>query len=411
MVECWLPYGKTEVYVTIDLSEIMSIAEPPKIEPTSQVKEIISKALEENRGKKLSELVAPDCTVAIALDGKVSPQVAVKVLNYFVEQLVSLIVPRERITILLANYPRDHGNVEMMKSINNTEELKGVKVIEHLKGTAVSDILGTTRYHTPIQINNTYIDAKLKIAIGEVNVDPYTGFTGAHSALLPGLSSLGSTVANRRLIFRGDSKPGYVEVNPCKEDAFEFCKVIGCDLSVQLVVNQSGRLINAFAGNMEETFGQAIYSIGAGYQYQAEAGADIVVVSAGGSKWDYNLYSATWALYGAQRLVKKGGAIVLLAECLGVLGADSYFSLAHLEQISELERRYALGAEALQLLKTTTSKCPVWLVSSLPKYMVEPLGLNIAKTANEAYESATEGRRSTKTLIIPYGCSTVPYGL
>ncbi len=41
MVECWLPYGKTEVYVTIDLRDILSIAEPPKIEPTAQTKEII----------------------------------------------------------------------------------------------------------------------------------------------------------------------------------------------------------------------------------------------------------------------------------------------------------------------------------------------------------------------------------
>ena len=411
MVECWLPYGKTEVYVTVNLRDLLSVAEPPKMEPTLQAKEIILKALNEPRGKKLSELVTPDCNVAIALEGSTSPQVAVRALAQLVEQLVNLIVPRERIVILMANGTRERGSRELMNVIRNAEELKGVNIFEHVKGVTNLVALGETHYKTPTQINRLYLEAKLKIAIGEVHVDPYSGFSGAHSALLPGLASFETIEAHRRLVFKGDSKPGFVEVNPCKEDTFEFSNLVGCDMGIQLVVSQSGRLLHAFAGNLEETLGQAIYAIGASHQYTAETGADIVIVSAGGSKWDYDLYSSTWALYGAQRLVKKGGAIILLAECLEGLGADSYSTLAHLEQLSELERRYALGAEALYLLKATTAKCQVWLVSSLPQFMVVPLGLSVAKTANEAYERALEGRRSVRTLVIPYGRSTVPSNL
>jgi nickel-dependent lactate racemase len=123
-----------------------------------------------------------------------------------------------------------------------------------------------------------------------------------------------------------------------------------------------------------------------------------------------NLYSATWALESTTRLVKKGGAIIVLAECPEGLGVESFTTLAQIDQQSELERRYALGVEALQIIKAATFKSQVFLVSSLPKYMVEPLGLTVARTANEAYTKACDGRRGRHTLVIPYGCSTVPVG-
>jgi hypothetical protein len=101
---------------------------------------------------------------------------------------------------------------------------------------------------------------------------------------------------------------------------------------------------------------------------------------------------------------------VLLAECPEGLGAETFSTLAQVDQQSELERRYALGAEALQVLKAATFKGQVFLVSSLPKYMIEPLGVTVARTANEAYTEASDGRRGRRTLVIPYGCVTVPVG-
>ncbi len=411
MVECWLPYGDTEVHVTVDMKDLLSIAEPVRQDAQAPVKEIVARALAEPRGsKKLEELVGPDCTVAIAVEGTTSPASAVAVLSPIVTQLVNLVVPKDRITIIVANGVREKSGKDLIKALKAAEELKGVAIVEHTRATTGLSNLGETRQRTPLMLNKVYSEAKLKIAVGEVAVDPYTGFSGAHTAILPGLASQATVEANRKLVFRGDVKPGVVELNQVKEDSLEAAMLAGCDLAVQLVANMHGRLLSAHAGALEETWGQAIYALGSGYQVNAEAGADIVVVSAGGSKRDHDLYTATWALQGASRLVKKGGAIVLLAECPEGLGAETYASLAHVEQQAELERRYALGAEALQVLRAATGKAQVLLVSSLPRYMVEPLGFSVARTANDAYEKAIEGRRGRRTLVIPYGCTTVPVG-
>jgi nickel-dependent lactate racemase len=411
LVECWLPYGNTEVYVTVDMKDLLSIAEPVRIDPKQQPQEIVTKALSEPRGsKKLEELVGSDCTVAIAVEGTTAPDNSVAVLATIVTQLVNLIVPRDKITVIIANGVRERSGKDQIKALKASDDLKGVNLVEHTRTTTTLSNLGETRQKTPVAVNQAYAEAKIKIAIGEVAVDSYTGFTGAHSAIIPGLSSPSTVETHRKLILKGDIKPGVVEANQVKEDALEAAKMAGCDIAIQLVTNTHGRLLSVFAGTLEETWGQAIYALGASYQVNAEAGADVIVVSAGGSKHDYDLYSATWALQVPTRLVKKGGALILLAECPEGLGAETFSNLAHIEQQSELERRYALGAEALQVVKAATAKCQVFLVSSLPKYMVEPLGVSVARTANDAYQEAIDGRRGRRTLVIPYGCSTVPVG-
>jgi len=411
LVECWLPYGNTEVYVTVDIKDLLSIAEPVRVDPQQHPREIVSKALSEPRGsKKLEELVGLDCTVAISVEGTTLPANAVAVLAPIVTQLVNLIVPRDKITVVVANGVRERSGKDLIKALKAADELKGVNLVEHTRLTPSLSNLGETRQKTPIAVNKAYAEAKVKIAVGEVEADSYTGFTGAHTAIIPGLTPPQTVEAHRKLLLKGDVKPGVVEANQVKEDALEAVKLAGCDMAIQLVTNTRGRLLSAFAGALEETWGQAIYALGASYQINAEAGADVVVVSGGGAKHDYDLYSASWALQGATRLVKKGGAIILLAECPEGLGVETFTNLAHVEQQSELERRYALGAEALQVVKAATAKCQIFLVSSLPKYMVEPLGVSVARTANDAYGRAVDGRRGRRTLVIPYGCSTIPVG-
>jgi nickel-dependent lactate racemase len=132
-----------------------------------------------------------------------------------------------------------------------------------------------------------------------------------------------------------------------------------------------------------------------------------MLVSAGGTEFDRYLYSAIWALNTVESLVKKNGAIILLAECSDGLGAETFTTLARVEQLSEFERRFSLGAEALQMLKRILRNNRVILVSALPGYLVEPLGVEVARTANEAYERVVRSRRGRKTLVVPYGCSTI----
>jgi nickel-dependent lactate racemase len=409
MVECWLPYGNTEVYVTVGIKDLLSIAEPTKIEPRAQPREMMASSIKNlGSGERLEGLVRPDCKVAIAVEGTVSPQLAVPVLSYLVEQFVSMIVPKDRVTVIVGNGARARSSKELVAAITGSEDLKGVRFVEHGKGSLNLADVGKTRQGTPVSVCRDYAEATVKVAVGETMLDDYTGFRGAHSAIVPGVSSIPTIEANRRLLFRSGAKPGVVELNPVKEDAIEATKLAGVDLAVNIAISPQGTLMGVHSGALEESWGRAIYELGSSFQVEVEGGADIVILSAGGSRFDFDLYNSVWALRNASGVVKKGATVILLAECPEGLGVDSFTSLAHVDQLSELERRYALGAEALHLLKSTLTRNDVILVSSLPRYLVEPIGFKVARTANDAYDMALENRRGRRTLVMPYGCSTVP---
>ncbi len=176
-----------------------------------------------------------------------------------------------------------------------------------------------------------------------------------------------------------------------------------------MVTNGRGELVAAFSGGLEESWGEALKALGESYKVSAEANADVIVVSAGGSRFDYDLYSSVWALNSVAKIAKKGATIILLAECPEGLGADGLSTLSQVETLSELRRRYMLGAKAVYLIKSVLRRNEIFLVSALPSYLAEPLGFSVERTANEALRNVYGKRRGKQTLVVTHGCSTVPY--
>jgi nickel-dependent lactate racemase len=407
MVDCWLPYGETEVYVSVEMENLLGIADIKHVEPEKTGIEIISDALIEPQGKSLEEILVPGANIAIAVDIYSHPNAMVQALNEIIKTLVELIVPKDRISIFLGNSENEKENKRMKNAIRNVPELKDVSIYDHNINTSNLIQMGKTHRGTPVEINRKYNDATLKIAIGETRIDPYTGYAGAHSALIPGLASKETIKEYRKKYFDSDVVPGKIELNPIKEDVLEAINKVGLDFALNIVTNKEGRITAAHAGKYEETWGKAINSLGDMQEIPLTEGADIAIVSAGGDPYDQNLHRASWALINASKAVKRNGTIVLLAQCETGLGAEAYTQLARVSEISELKRRYMYGAESLQLIKRVLRNNKIILVSALPNYLVESIGLEVARTANEAYNKATQSRRGRKTIVIPHGCTSI----
>ncbi len=407
MVDCWLPYGDTEVYVSVELESLLGIAEMKQVEPEKTSVELITDALMEPSGKTLEELIQPGVDVAIAVDIYSNPQAVAQVLNELVKMLVELIIPKERITIILGNGESDKENTTIKDAINKEAELRNIRLIDHNRNTSNLIELGETHRGTPVELNETYQDAKLKITVGETRIDPLTGYAGAHSAVVPGLASTKTIQEYRKTYLDSEVSPGSIELNPIKEDVFEALSKTSIDFAINMVTNHEGRIIAVHSGGFEESWGKAINSLADSREVSLETGADIVIVSAGGAPYDQSLYKATWALVNATKAAKRNGTIVLLAQCISGLGAEAYTQLARVSETSEIKRRYMYGAEALSLLKQVQRNGRIVLVSALPNYLVESLDMDVARTANEAYTKAIQSRRGRKTIVIPFGSQSV----
>jgi len=406
MTDCWLPYGETEVYVTVELENLIRTLEPPRREETTPFTSMLMASMDEPLGgETLGSIVKPDCRVAIAVDGSMNPHYATQAVSILVKQLVELIVPSDRITVVLGNCERENGGSRLQDSLAKEPSLSQVKTVNHLRSSAGAVTVGVTHGGTPIELSREYMNANLRIAVGETRVDPLYGFSGAHNAVVPGVSSHQTLADNRRKYFKGGAAPGAMELNPIKEDAMEAARIAGIDFAVNVPVGPGGASMGVFAGAFEESWGKAITALGGDYEVKADTLADITVVSAGGEGHDFNLYKASWALENAARVTKRNGSVIMLAECREGLGADAFTKLSKVTEASEFERRYTTGAEALQMMRRGMGGLRVILVSALPSYLVESLGFESARTANKAYEAAGSGRRGRGTIIIPHGCT------
>jgi nickel-dependent lactate racemase len=407
LVDCWLPYGETEVYVSVDMDNLIEILDPRAEREPRQVAEEIGRALEEPSGAPtLNDQVKPNCRVAVAVDGSMTPSLASKAVSSIVKHLVELIVPRDRITIVVGNGERESETTRLIRAIRETDGLSQVKLVNHTRASSHLGDAGKTGGGTTIQVNRSYLDATLKIAVGETRLDSHSGFTGAQNAILPGIASLQTIQEARRHYFKGAVTPGVLELNPVKEETVAAAKLAGVDYALNLAVEPRGEYIGVFAGGLEESWGKAVTQLGGSYEVKAERNSDVTVVSAGGDRFDYSLYKTVWALETAAGVTKKNGTIVLLGECGEGLGAESFTSLARVMDLQEFERRYTYGADGLHLIRKITRNNRVILVSALPQYLVEPLGMEAARTTNEAYQRALSGRRGRGTYVIPHGCTT-----
>jgi len=404
MVDCWLPYGETEVYVSVEMDYLLGIAEQARVDPEKPPSEIVAEAVAESN---LGELLGRQTTVAIAVENYSSPSAVVLALKELVKSLVELIVPKDRITIIIGNGEHGKNSSKIIDTIKDSSDLNSIHIVDHNRDTSDIVDLGSTNRDTPVQVNGSYHKATLKIAVGETRLDQYMGFSGAHNAVVPGISSLETIKENRKYYLDGKITPGVIELNPIKEDALEAVKITGLDYVVNFVTNHTGRILAAHAGGVEETWGKAINSMSNHYEAHHEGNADIVVTSAGGSPFDQSLYSASLALLNAAQASKKNGTLILLAECGSGLGAEAYNELSQVSEASEFKRRYMYGAEALKEVKDVLKNHRVILVSALPGYIVESLGIEPARTANEAYAQAVRTRRGRRTVVIPNGLTTL----
>jgi nickel-dependent lactate racemase len=404
MVDCWLPYGETEVYVSVEMDYLLGIAEQTRVDPQKPPSEIVAETIADSA---LEELLEHGATVAIAVENYSSPNAVVQTLKELVKSLVELIIPKDRITFIIGNGEHAKNSSPVIDAIKNASELNSIRIVEHNRDTSDLVDLGPTNRGTPVQVNGAYFNATLKIAVGETRLDQYMGFSGAHNAVVPGVSSIETITGMRKHYFDGKITPGVIELNPIKEDAMEAVKMAGLDYTVNFITNYRGRILAAHAGGSEETWSKAINSMSNHYEAHHEGNADIVLVSAGGSPFDQSLYSASLALLNASQASKKNGTLILLAECGSGLGADAYNQLSQVTELPEFKRRYMHGAEALREVKSVLRNHRVILVSALPGYLVESLGIEPARTANEAYERAIRTRRGRRTVVIPKGLTTL----
>ena len=151
------------------------------------------------------------------------------------------------------------------------------------------------------------------------------------------------------------------------------------------------------------------------YRVTVNRRADIVVVSPGGYPADINLYQAYKALDNALEAVKRGGIIIMVAECPEGHGNQVFYDwmrrLGDLKKVEhEVKRHFKLGGHKAYYLLKALKNHLIILVSSLPDYYANDVfKLKTARAVNDAFREALKKAGSqARVWVMPQGNSTLP---
>ena len=416
MVDVWLPYGKTDVCVRIPARNFLGSIVPKQLPAAPDAKAEIERALNEPIGsKKLAEVAKPESKVAIVVDDATRHAPSDVMLLPVLAELNVAGVKDENVTVIFGCGTHRAVTDEEARRLLGEEACRRVKAVSH--DCRANDLVhvGNTRTHgNKVYLNRIFAEADLKILLGDVGFHYYAGYGGGRKSVLPAVAGEETIKHNHAMLLNPDARTGILRGNPVHEDMTEAARLAKVDFIVNTISNSKCEIVKAFAGDVEQAFLEAVKAVDEMYRVAVDRRADVVVASPGGYPADMNLFQAYKALDNALAIVKRGGVVVLVAECAEGHGNPVFYDwmarLAELKAVErEIKRNFVLGGHKAYYLLKALQNHQIILVSSLPDYYANIFKLKTARAVNdaltEAFKTAGSGAR---VWAMPYGNYMLP---
>jgi len=196
---------------------------------------------------KLSEIARGKKSAVIVVDDMTRTTQAAKILPHVFEELEKADIGKEKIKILLAigaHRPMNKRDCELKlgKQIADNYSIENHHPYLNLVN------LGESKIGTPIEINKTYHESEVKIAVGGVIPHPLAGFGGGAKIVLPGVCGIRTLESNHSAGMRGVGA-GLGRMTEIREDIEDIADTVGLDFSINVIMNEIGNSTAVFAGH------------------------------------------------------------------------------------------------------------------------------------------------------------------
>jgi nickel-dependent lactate racemase len=417
MVDVWLPYGKTEICARVPTQNFLGLIEPKEKPAVPDARVEVERVLKEPIGSnRLSEIVKPEHRVAIVVDDATRSAPSRLLVLPILDELNSAGVKDEQVTVIFGCGTHRAVTSEEAVRLLGEDVLNRVKTISH--DCRAQDLVyaGATQKHgNKVYLNRVFAEADVKILTGDIGFHYYAGYGGGRKSILPAVSGEETIKHNHAMILDSNAKTGVLDGNPVHEDMVEAAKLARVDFVLNVVTNSKGEIVKAFAGDLEQVFYEGVKLVDEMYRVSVDRRADVVIVSSGGSPADVNLFQAYKGVDSALEVVKRGGVIVLVAECPEGHGNQVFYDwmvkFSDLKAVErEIKRNFVLGGHKAYYLLRALQNHQIILVSSMPDYYATNIfKVKTARAVNDALNEAFKVvGKSAKVWVMPCGNFTHP---
>jgi nickel-dependent lactate racemase len=423
-----LPYGHGAVKLEIPDACRINIIRPrskPQFLPdflkgTEVQEEIVAAALEHPYGmNRLETMLAPQSTVAVIVNDVTRATPTKLMLNPILRRLAQIGIPRENIDIVFANGSHRAQTTAEKEALIGRDVCSEYRIHENdAHDRSQLRLFGQTSRGTPVLINKVAAAADLRILTGMIKPHCQAAYSGGGKSILPGIAGIETIMRDHNYNAVKCGQLGVLEGNLVRNDIEEAAGLIGKSFIINVVLNPEKKIVGAVAGAMVAAHRVGCRILDSICRFTLEREVDIGI-SACGAPVDLNLYQAINGVAAWVKLqrpvVKKGGVIILVAECPEGLGHPIFQKWFHqtprqiLTALRE-SRSFTEGQWALQVLTECREHARIIVVSEEKNQPeMEAMGLIFRKTVSAAVEEALRqsGSPHPETLILP----NAPYNI
>jgi nickel-dependent lactate racemase len=259
---------------------------------------------------RLRELARGRTSPCVVIDDLSRPTQGRLLLPRILDELAAAGIPSDDVLILggVANH-RPMVRADLVKKIGG-DILAKVRYRNHTPFDHCT-LVGETSRGTPIEINDDFLAADLRVLVGSIVPHGGAGFAGGAKLLLPGIASARTGLAYHR----GPSSSGrYADVdNEARHDSEEAASIVGVDFIVNSVPTSRMGAAAVVAGDVVAAHRAGVEHARRVFATPTPAGCDVAVLSLYPKDTEYLQHLTAFAPWrtAAEPLVREGGTIVV----------------------------------------------------------------------------------------------------
>lgn len=312
-----LAYGEKGLFVELPDQSHVEVVEPNFAPGLPDEREAIRKSLREPiASAPLRALVRSDDTVTIVFSDLTRPMPNAEVLPVLLEELSH--VPRSNIALINALGTHRPQTKEELVEMLGRKVVDNYRIIQHDCSDRNSLVyLGESSLGHPIWVSRAYMESSVRILTGLIEPHFFAGFSGGPKAVLPGLAGKETILRNHGADMIGAPGASWLVTkgNPIWEEIREAAAMTNPTFLLNVTRNPEKEITGVFAGDVWEAHAQGAEFVREVVKVPVDELFDIVITTNSGYPLDLNLYQAIKGMSAAAQVVKKGGSIIIAAEC------------------------------------------------------------------------------------------------
>lgn len=326
-------------------------------------------------------------------------------------------VEQEQITFVIATGIHVHHSRQENEEVFGRELVENYEIISHDPDGELTD-LGSLPSGNPLSVNKYIAEADFVITTGLIAPHYFATYSGGRKSILPGAAGRESIQANHAMMIDHFGLEVPLKENPINLDMVEAARRVGVDFILNVVTNSKGEIVEVVAGELTKAWLKGVEYSAEMFVVPLENKADLTLVSAGGFPRDIDMYQAQKALDNAWKATKKGGLILLFAECRQGFGEDTFAQWINEAKtpgdiVTRIKKNFVLGGHKAYAIARVVEENEVILISGLARETTENLFFKKAENPEEALKYAAArleqiNSHNPKVIVMPQGALTVP---